>query len=208
MARYTGPTCKLARREGVDLSLKSGIRSLDSKCKLQQLPGIHGVGSRRQKESDYGLQLREKQKVRRIYGVLEKQFRTYYKLASAKKGSTGENLLSLLECRLDNVVYRMGYASTRAEARQLVCHKAVLVNDKVVNIPSYQIFPNDEIEIRDKAKKQDRIKFAMQLAEQIGLPGWIEVDANTLQGIFRNVPDRSDLPTDIEEHLIVELYSK
>ena len=157
MARYTGPTCKLARREGTDLELKSGIRSIDSKCKLSQLPGVNGANARRQKGSDYGLQLREKQKVRRMYGVLEKQFRLYYKKASSKKGSTGENLLSLLECRLDNVVYRMGFASTRSEARQLVSHKSIVINGKVVNIPSYQVSANDEISVREKAKKQSRI---------------------------------------------------
>ncbi len=208
MARYTGPTCKLARREGVDLSLKSGIRALDSKCKLTQLPGVHGANVRRGKESDYGLQLREKQKVRRTYGVLEKQFRGYYKKASAKKGSTGENLLSLLECRLDNVVYRMGYASTRAEARQLVSHKSIVVNGKVVNIPSYQVSINDEIEVRQKAKKQDRIKFSIELAEQIGFPDWVEVESKGLTGVFKSVPERTDLSADIQEHLIVELYSK
>ncbi len=208
MARYIGPTCKLARREGVDLSLKSGIRSLDSKCKLTQLPGVHGSNTRKQKDSDYGLQLREKQKVRRTYGILEKQFRSYYKTASAKKGSTGENLLTLLEHRLDNVVYRMGYASTRAEARQLVSHKCIIVNEKIVNIPSYQVSINDEIEVRDKAKKQDRIKLAIEIREQIGFPDWLEVDTSILKGVFRNTPDRSELPADIKEHLIVELYSK
>lgn len=208
MARYTGPTCKLARREGVDLSLKSGIRALDSKCKLTQLPGVHGANARRGKESDYGLQLREKQKVRRTYGVLEKQFRGYYKKASAKKGSTGENLLNLLECRLDNVVYRMGYASTRAEARQLVGHKCIVVNGKVVNIPSYQVCINDEIEVREKAKKQDRIKFSIELAEQIGFPDWVEVESKSLKGVFKSEPERADLSADIQEHLIVELYSK
>ena len=166
MARYTGPTCKLARREGVDLELKSGIRSIDSKCKLTQLPGVHGANARRQKGSEYGLQLREKQKVRRIYGVLEKQFSLYYKKASSKKGPTGENLLSLLECRLDNVVYRMGFASTRAEARQLVSHKSIVVNGKVVNIPSYQVSANDEIAVREKAKKQSRIQLAVEISGQ------------------------------------------
>ena len=208
MARYVGPTCKLARREGVDLSLKSGIRSLDSKCKLSQFPGVHGANARRGKDSEYGLQLREKQKVRRTYGILEKQFKGYYKKASAKKGSTGENLLNLLECRLDNIVYRMGYASTRAEARQLVSHKSIMVNNKVVNIPSFQVSVNDEIEVREKAKKQDRIKLSMELVEQIGFPNWVEVDNKSLKGIFKSIPERADLSADIQEHLIVELYSK
>ncbi|HIM58401.1 MAG TPA: 30S ribosomal protein S4 [Gammaproteobacteria bacterium] len=208
MARYTGPTCKLARREGTDLFLKSGIRSLDSKCKLTQLPGVHGANARRQKGTEYGLQLREKQKVRRIYGVLEKQFRLYYKKASQKKGSTGENLLSLLECRLDNVVYRMGFGSTRAEARQLVSHKSILVNGSIVNIPSYQVSANDEISIREKAKKQSRIQLAVELAEQAGQVDWVDVDNKTLKGVFKNVPARDDLSSDIAEHLIVELYSK
>jgi len=208
MARYTGPTCKLARREGTDLFLKSGIRSLDSKCKLTQLPGVHGANARRQKGTEYGLQLREKQKVRRIYGILEKQFRLYYKKASQKKGSTGENLLSLLECRLDNVVYRMGFGATRAEARQLVSHKSILVNGTIVNIPSYQVNANDEISIREKAKKQSRIQLAVELAEQSGQVDWVDVDNKTLKGVFKNVPARDDLSSDIAEHLIVELYSK
>jgi len=208
MARYTGPTCKLARREGTDLELKSGIRSIDSKCKLSQLPGVHGVNARRQKGSDYGLQLREKQKVRRMYGVLEKQFRLYYKKASSKKGSTGENLLSLLECRLDNVVYRMGFASTRSEARQLVSHKLILVNGRVINIPSYQVSANDEISVRDKAKKQSRIQLALEISGQNGLAEWVDVDNKSLKGIFKNVPSRDELSADISEHLIVELYSK
>lgn len=208
MAKYTGPTCKLARREGTDLSLKSNLRSLDSKCKLNQLPGMHGATGRRGKDSDYGLQLREKQKVRRMYGVLERQFRNYYKKANAKKGSTGENLLTFLESRLDNIVYRMGFASTRAEARQLVSHKAILINNKVVNIPSYQVSKDDEIEIRDKAKKQERIKLSLSLAEKIGLPEWVEVNVDKYKGVFKNIPERSDLSPDIQEHLIVELYSK
>jgi len=208
MARYTGPTCKLARREGTDLFLKSGIRSLDSKCKVTQLPGMHGATARRQKGTEYGLQLREKQKVRRIYGILEKQFRLYYKKASAKKGSTGENLLSLLECRLDNVVYRMGFASTRAEARQLVSHKSILINDSIVNIPSYQVSADDEIAVREKSKKQNRIQLAIELAEQSGQADWVDVDNKALKGVFKNVPSRDELSSDIEEHLIVELYSK
>jgi small subunit ribosomal protein S4 len=208
MARYTGPTCKLARREGTDLFLKSGIRSLDSKCKVTQLPGMHGATARRQKGTEYGLQLREKQKVRRIYGILEKQFRLYYKKASSRKGSTGENLLSLLECRLDNVVYRMGFASTRAEARQLVSHKSILVNGAIVNIPSYQVSANDEISVREKSKKQSRIQLAVELAEQSGQAEWVDVDSKSLKGVFKNTPSRDDLSSDIEEHLIVELYSK
>lgn len=208
MARYTGPTCKLARREGTDLFLKSGIRSLDSKCKVTQLPGMHGATARRQKGTEYGLQLREKQKVRRIYGILEKQFRLYYKKASSRKGSTGENLLSLLECRLDNVVYRMGFASTRAEARQLVSHKSILVNGAIVNIPSYQVSANDEISVREKSKKQSRIQLAVELAEQSGQVEWVDVDSKSLKGVFKNTPSRDDLSSDIEEHLIVELYSK
>ena len=208
MARYTGPTCKLARREGVDLELKSGVRAIDSKCKLTQLPGVHGANSRRQKGTEYGLQLREKQKVRRIYGILEKQFRLYYKKASSKKGSTGENILIFLECRLDNVVYRMGFATTRAEARQLVSHKSILVNGNVVNIPSYQVSVNDEIAVREKAKKQSRIQLAVELSEQSGQTEWVEVDSKALKGVFKNVPARDDLSSNIEEHLIVELYSK
>ncbi|KAA0446057.1 MAG: 30S ribosomal protein S4 [Candidatus Thioglobus sp.] len=208
MARYTGPTCKLARREGTDLFLKSGIRSLDSKCKVSQLPGMHGANARQQKGTEYGLQLREKQKVRRIYGILEKQFHSYYKKASQKKGSTGENLLSLLECRLDNVVYRMGFGSTRSESRQLVAHKSILVNGSVVNIPSYQVSANDEIAIREKSKKQGRIQLALELAAQGEQSEWVDVDTKTLKGVFKNVPARDELYSDIAEHLIVELYSK
>ena len=208
MARYTGPTCKLARREGADLELKSGIRSIDSKCKLSQLPGVHGANARRQKGSEYGLQLREKQKVRRMYGVLEKQFRNYYKKASQSKGNTGENLLSYLEQRLDNVVYRMGFASTRAEARQLVSHKAFHLNGATVNIPSYQVQVGDEIEVREKSKKQLRIKGALELANNREACEWLEVDSKTLKGVFKSVPDRTDLSAEINENLIVELYSK
>jgi small subunit ribosomal protein S4 len=208
MAKYTGPKCKLARREGTDLFLKSGLRSLDSKCKLNQLPGIHGATARPGKLSEYGLQLREKQKVRRIYGVLEKQFLSYYKKANNKKGSTGENLLAFLESRLDNVVYRMGFASTRSEARQLVSHKAILVNGVVVNIPSFQVKAGDEVEIRQKAKKQNRIQIALELAGQNSDVDWVEVDTKALKGVFKNSPDRNDIGGDIQEHLIVELYSK
>lgn len=206
MARYTGPTCKLARREGTDLSLKSRARSLDTKCNLEKVPGQ--ASDRRRRISDYGLQLREKQKVRRIYGVMEKQFRNYYKKAASGKGATGENLLRLLERRLDNVVYRMGFGSTRAEARQLVSHKGILVNGRSVNVPSYQVGEEDQVEVRDKSKRQVRIQNAIALAEQYGFVDWIEVDTNALKGIFKRVPDREDLPSDINESLIVELYSK
>ena len=206
MARYIGPKCKLSRREGTDLFLKSGIRPLDSKCRAESVPGQHG--QRRTRLSDYGLQLREKQKLRRMYGVLEKQFRNYYKKAASLKGSTGENLLQLLECRLDNVVYRMGFGSTRAEARQLVGHKSVLVNDKLVNIASYQVKAGDVISIREKAKKQLRIQNAMEIAKQMGRVDWIEIDEKALKGTFKSVPERGDLLPDINENLVVELYSK
>lgn len=206
MARYIGPTCKLARREGTDLFLKSRARSLDTKCKLDKIPGQHG--DRRTRISDYGLQLREKQKVRRTYGVLEKQFRNYFKKASLKKGSTGENLLQLLEGRLDNAAYRMGFGATRAEARQLVSHKAIMVNGKTVNIASYQISPGDEIEVREKSKKQLRIKDSLNVAEQYGFPDWVDVDVKSMKGVFKSIPERSDLSADINESLIVELYSK
>ena len=206
MAKYTGPKCKLSRREGVDLELKSALRPLDSKCKADQIPGQHGA--RRTRLSDYALQLREKQKLRRIYGVLEKQFRNYYKAAASQKGSTGENLLSLLETRLDNVVYRSGFGATRAEARQLVNHKAIMVNNKVVNIPSYQVRPNDVITVREKAKKQTRIADAMNMAKARGIADWISLDEGKLEATFKNVPERTDLPPDLNEQLVVELYSK
>jgi len=206
MARYLGPTCKLARREGTDLMLKSGVRALDSKCRADSAPGMHGA--RRGRLSDYGVQLREKQKVRRMYGVLEKQFRNYYKTAARKKGATGENLLQLLECRLDNVVYRIGFGSTRAESRQLVSHSSVMVNGKVVNIPSYQVEPGDVVSVREKAKSQLRIQSAMSLAAQRGRVDWIDVNENNLEGTFKSAPDRADLPSEINESLIVELYSK
>lgn len=206
MARYIGPTCKLSRREGTDLYLKSGVRPLDSKCKADTVPGVHGA--RRSRLSDYGLQLREKQKVRRIYGILERQFRNYYKAAARQKGATGENLLQLLESRLDNVVYRMGYGATRAESRQLVSHKSIQVNGKTVNIASYQVKPGDVVAVREKAKNQLRIKSALELAAQRGLPEWVEVDAGKMEGQFKAVPDRADLPAEINENLIVELYSK
>jgi small subunit ribosomal protein S4 len=208
MARYIGPTCKLARREGVDLELKSPARGIESKCKLNQPPGQHG-SSRRMRLSDYALQLREKQKVRRTYGILERQFRNYYKLAAQQKGATGENLLRLLESRLDNVVYRMGFAVTRAQARQMVSHKAIMVNGQTVNIPSYRVKPEDVVAIRDKAKNQLRVKEAMALSQEMNLvPGWMEVDAKKLEGVFKTYPDRDQLSPDINENLIVELYSK
>ncbi|MFK8017393.1 MAG: 30S ribosomal protein S4 [Gammaproteobacteria bacterium] len=206
MARYLGPTCKLARREGTDLFLKSGVRSLDSKCKSEVPPG--GAPQRRPRLSDYGMQLREKQKLRRMYGVLEKQFRNYYKLSARRKGSTGALLLQMLEGRLDNVVYRMGFASTRAEGRQLVSHKSIAVNGVVVNIPSYQVSAGDVVEVREKAKKQARIQNAIDIAAQVGRPDWVEVDEKKLSGVFKSVPERDDILPDINENLVVELYSK
>ncbi|EAP91723.1 MULTISPECIES: 30S ribosomal protein S4 [Vibrio] len=206
MARYLGPKLKLSRREGTDLFLKSGVRAIDTKCKIDNAPGVHGA--RRGRLSEYGVQLREKQKVRRIYGVLEKQFRNYYKEAARLKGNTGANLLQLLEGRLDNVVYRMGFGATRAESRQLVSHKSVLVNGKVVNVPSFKVAANDVVSIREKAKQQSRIKAALEVAEQREKPTWIEVDASKMEGTFKRMPERSDLSADINEHLIVELYSK
>ncbi len=206
MARYTGPKAKLSRREGTDLFLKSARRSLDSKAKDTK-PGQHGRTSGA-RTSDYGLQLREKQKVKRMYGVLERQFRRYFAEAVRRRGNTGEQLLQLLECRLDNVVYRMGFGSTRAEARQLVTHRAILVNGKVLDIPSAAVKPNDVIAIREKARKQARIVDALNLAEQIGLPSWVSVDKTKMEGVFKAVPDRADLAGDINESLIVELYSR
>lgn len=206
MARYLGPKCKLSRREGTDLLLKSRARTIESKCQIDKAPGEHG--SRPRRLSDYALQLREKQKLRRMYGILEKQFRRYYKEAARRKGSTGENLLQLLECRLDNVVYRMGFGSTRNEARQLVSHRAILVNGKSVNIPSYQVQPEDTIAVREKSRKQLRITDALNVAEQFGLPEWVEVDTKKMEGVFKTVPDRSELPSEINEQLVVELYSK
>ena len=206
MARYTGPKAKLSRREGTDLFLKSARRSLDSKAKDTK-PGQHGRTSGA-RTSDYGLQLREKQKVKRMYGVLERQFRRYFAEAVRRRGNTGEQLLQLLECRLDNVVYRMGFGSTRAEARQLVSHRAITVNGQVLNIPSAAIKPNDVVAIREKSKKQARIVDALNLAEQIGLPGWVSVDKTKMEGVFKAVPDRGDLAGDINESLIVELYSR
>lgn len=209
MARYIGPKCKLARREGADLSLKSPARALDSKCKLEQKPGQHGATGKKGRLSDYGVQLREKQKVRRIYGVLERQFANYYKKASNIRGNTGENLLRLLETRLDNVVYRMGFAVTRAQARQLVSHASILVNGKKVNLPSFQIKAGDEVALTESGKAQLRVQEALTLSQEMDLvPGWIEVDAKKASGVFKSVPERSDLPSDINESLIVELYSK
>jgi small subunit ribosomal protein S4 len=208
MARYIGPKCKLSRREGADLSLKSPARAIDSKCKLEQKPGQHGA-ARKGKMSDYAVQLREKQKVKRIYGLLERQFRSYYTKASGQKGNAGENLLRLLEGRLDNVVYRMGFAVTRAQARQLVSHAAVRVNGKKVNLPSYQVRPGDEIALSERAKSQLRVQEALTVSQEMDLvPTWIEVDAKKASGLFKTLPERSDLPSDINESLIIELYSK
>lgn len=207
MARYTGPKAKLSRREGTDLFLKSARRSLADKCKLDSKPGQHGRTSGA-RTSDYGKQLREKQKVKRMYGILERQFRRYFEEAERRKGNTGENLLKLLECRLDNVVYRMGLASTRAEARQLVSHKAVSVNGRTMNIPSAQMRANDVISVREKAKKQARIQDALNLAEQGGMPTWVSVDKTKMEGVFKQAPDRSDIAADVNESLIVELYSR
>lgn len=206
MARYLGPTCKLSRREGTDLFLKSGVRPLDSKCKAETIPGQHGA--RRGRLSDYGVQLREKQKVRRIYGVLERQFSNYYKSAARQKGATGENLLRLLESRLDNVVYRMGFGSTRAESRQLVSHCGIMVNGQTTNIPSYQVRPGDVVSVREKAKRQLRIQQAQALAAQRGEAEWVEVNPSKMEGVFKSYPDRAELSSDINESLIVELYSK
>ncbi|WP_076416803.1 30S ribosomal protein S4 [Shewanella sp. UCD-KL12] len=206
MARYLGPKLKLSRREGTDLFLKSGVRAIDSKCKLETAPGQHGA--RKTRLSEYGVQLREKQKVRRTYGVLEKQFRNYYKDAARQKGNTGENLLTLLETRLDNVVYRMGFGATRAESRQLVSHKSILVNGSVVNIPSFKVSANDVISIREKSKKQARIIAALEVASQREKPTWVEVDNTKMEGAFKRLPERSDLSAEINEQLIVELYSK
>ena len=206
MARYLGPKCKLSRREGTDLLLKSRARPLDSKCRIDKKPGIQGARPGRM--SDYALQLREKQKLRRMYGIMEKQFRRYYKEAARRKGSTGENLLQLLECRLDNVVYRMGFGCTRNEARQLVRHKTILVNGRGVNIPSYQVRPEDTVAVRERSRKQLRIRDALNVAEQYGLPDWVEVNGKTMEGVFKAVPERGELPAEINEQLVVELYSK
>ena len=209
MARYIVPTCKLARLDGADLSLKSPSRAIDSKCKLEQKPGQHGAVAKRGKLSDYATQLREKQKVKRIYGLLERQFRNYYKKASTRGGNTGEMLLQMLEQRLDNVVYRMGFAVTRPQARQLVSHRGVLVNGKAVNLPSYQVKAGDSIVLTERAQKHLNVQEALTLSQQMDLvPSWCEVDAKKFAGVFKAVPDRADLPSDINEALIVELYSK
>jgi small subunit ribosomal protein S4 len=207
VARYLGPKCKLARREGTDLFLKSARRSLDSKCKLETKPGQHGVKSG-MRQSDFGNQLREKQKLRRTYGILERQFRRYFQAAAKGKGSTGTNLLQLLESRLDNVVYRMGLGSTRAEARQIVGHGSITVNGKVLNIPSALVRAGDVVAATDKAKGQLRIQDALQLAEKVGFPSWVEVDVKKMAGTFKGAPDRSEFGQDINESLVVELYSK
>jgi len=207
MARYLGPKCKLSRREGTDLFLKSGVKPLESKCKLEVPPG--GIkGERKSRLSDYGVQLREKQKLRRMYGVLERQFRNYYTKAAGRPGSTGENLLRFLEARLDNVVYRMGFAATRAEARQLVSHKAVTVNGDPVNVPSYQCKAGDVVAIREKSQVQARIAAALAIAAQVGFPDWVEVDEKKFSGVLKALPDRDQILPDINENLVVELYSK
>lgn len=207
MARYLGPKCKLARREGTDLFLKSPARSIESKCKFDRVPGVT-AGARRPRATVYGTQLREKQKLRRMYGMMEKQFVSYYKKAAATKGSTGVNLLQLLEGRLDNVVYRMGFGVTRAETRQLVSHKTIMVNGTIVNIPSYQVQAGDVVEVREKSKKQLRVTAALELAEQIGIVDWVDVNVAQVKGTFKASPERDQLPPDIEEALVVALYSK
>ncbi len=207
MARYIGPKAKLSRREGTDLFLKSARRSLDSKCKLDVKPGQHGLKSGA-RTSDFGNQLREKQKVKRMYGVLERQFRRYFAEAESRKGNTGDNLLQLLESRLDNVAYRMGFGSTRAEARQLVGHKALTVNGEVVNIPSYKVKANDVVAVREKSKKQTRIVESLSLAEQVGMAAWVSVDSKKMEGTFKRLPDRTEFANDVNESLIIELYSR
>ncbi len=207
VARYLGPKAKLSRREGTDLFLKSARRAIGDKAKFDSKPGQHGRTSGA-RTSDYGLQLREKQKVKRMYGVLERQFRRYFEEADRRKGNTGANLLSLLESRLDNVVYRMGFGSTRAEARQLVSHKAITVNGQSVNIPSYMVKAGDVLAIREKSKKQNRVVEALQLAQQVGMPAWVDVNADKAEGVFKSVPDRDAFAADINESLIVELYSR
>ena len=207
MARYLGPKAKLARREGTDLFLKSARRAISDKAKFETKPGQHGRTSGA-RTSDFGLQLREKQKVKRMYGVLERQFRRYFQEADRRRGNTGANLLTLLESRLDNVVYRMGFASTRAEARQLVSHRAIYVNGKSVNIPSYLVKAGDVLTVREKSKKQNRVVEALELAAQVGYPAWVEVSAEKAEGIFKKTPDRDEFAADINESLIVELYSR
>jgi len=207
MARYLGPKCKLSRRQGMDLGLKSRARAIETKCQLEKPPGQHGE-NRGRRMSDYALQLREKQKLRYIYGVLERQFRNYYKKAARLKGATGENLLQLLERRLDNVVYRMGFGCTRAEARQLISHKAILLNGKCMNIPSHLVNKDDVISVRDKSRKQVRVQDSLAIAEQLGFPEWVEVDVKKMEGKLQSIPERNDLSADINESLVVELYSK
>ena len=207
MARYIGPKCKLSRREGTDLFLKSARRSLDSKCKLESRPGQHGRTSGA-RTSDYGLQLREKQKLKRMYGVLEKQFRRYFAEAERRRGNTGETLIQLLESRLDNVVYRMGFGSTRAEARQLVTHRAIELNGHTADIASMLVKPGDVVSIREKSRGQSRIKESLDLASSVGLPQWVDVDSSKLSGVFKQVPDRADVARDVNESLVVELYSR
>lgn len=206
MAKYTGPKCRLSRREGTDLQLKSNIRALDSKCNINTPPGQHGP--RHGRLSDYGVQLRMKQLIKRYYGVLERQFRNYYEKADRQKGSTGYNLLKLLESRLDNIVYRLGFAATRAEARQLVNHRAILVNGKIVNIPSYLVSINDEIEVKEKSKKQARIINALELAQQKPMPEWLSINMKNMSGVFKQYPELDELPSEFKVHLVVELYSK
>jgi len=207
VARYLGPKAKLSRREGTDLFLKSARRSISDKAKFDSKPGQHGRTSG-QRMSDFGLQLREKQKVKRMYGVLERQFRRYFAMADQQKGNTGNNLLALLESRLDNVVYRMGFGSTRAEARQLVSHKAITVNNHQVNIPSYLVKAGDVVSVREKSKKQGRVLEALQLATQVGMPAWVDVNIDKAEGVFKKPPDRDEFAADINESLIVELYSR
>jgi len=207
MARYLGPSLRHSRREGTDLGLKSGVKPYEKKCRSKSRPGMHG--QRPGRLSDYGVQLREKQKLKRIYGVLERQFRNYYKKASSMSGATGESLLRMLESRLDNIVYRLGFASTRSEARQLVSHKAITVNGHVVNIPSYQLSAGDEIAVRERCKTQLRIKGAVELAkERDNTPEWMTVDLTTLAGVYKSAPTREQMPSEYNENLIVELYSK
>ena len=207
MARYLGPTSKLSRREGTDLFLKSARRAIGDKAKFDSKPGQHGRTSGA-RTSDFGIQLREKQKVKRMYGVLERQFRRYFAEADRRRGNTGANLLSLLESRLDNVVYRMGFGSTRAEARQMVSHKAITVNGKSVNIPSYMVKAGDVLAVREKSKKQNRVVEALQLAQQVGFPSWVDVNTEKAEGVFKSVPDRDQFSVDVNESLIVELYSR
>ncbi len=207
MARYLGPTCRVQRRLGTDIFLKRRTRDVASKCKLATPPGVHGAKKTR-RMTDHAVQLCEKQKFRYMYGVLERQFRKYYTEAARRKGATGENLFQLLECRLDNVVYRLGFGCTRAEARQLVRHKAILVNDKVVNIPSCTVKAGDVISIREKSKSQVRIQDSLRFAEGAGFPEWVDVDVSVMKGTFKRIPDRSELPSEFNEQLVVELYAK